>query len=86
MAADGVQDRLVIVLVHRQTAGIAAELAGGRLVRFGHLNHFALDGDHLPAAAQPDFLRRDGHPCQPSVRQPAVGLFPLALRGENPAG
>jgi hypothetical protein len=46
----------------------------------------ALDGNDLPATAQADLLRANGHPCETSAIQASVFLLPETLRGENPAG
>jgi len=86
VVADDLQHRRVVVLVEGQTARVEADLRGRRGVRRGRVLRGALDRDDLPAPAQADVLRRDGDPGDAPVVNPSVALFPLALRGENPAG
>jgi len=45
----------------------------------GERANFALHGDDLPAAAEADFFRADGHPSDPTALQPVMALFPARL-------
>ena len=86
MTANERQHRGVILFLQGQAGGVAADLQRGRFLGFMVWLRVAFDGNDLPAAAQADLLRSDGHPRNAPAVKASVFFLPKALRGENPAG
>src|SRR5205085_4494802 len=85
MISNDGQNPRVVIFIQGQAAGVATDFAAGRFIRLGQIERLTFDRNYLPAAAQADFLRANGHARDAPMVKPSVALFPLSLRGENPA-
>ncbi len=88
VVADDFEQFLVGMLFLAQAGGVIADLHAGGFGRQAQQDPFALHGDDLPAAAQSDFLRADGHPGDAAALKPVMALFPgrLLFRREKKTG
>ncbi len=63
---DDISEVLAVILVHRETAGVVADLQTWGILRLGQIDRESFNRDDLPAPAQTNLLRRDGNPSQTS--------------------
>ena len=70
---------LIPVLPLAQAGGVIADHVAGRIGVRAQRDAFAPHGQDLPAAAEADFFRGDGHAGQAAALKPMMALFPRGL-------
>lgn len=79
MVANNLEQLLIAVLPLAQAGGVKADGVGGRLGLGAQGDAFAPHGQDLPAAAEADFFRGDGHAGQAAALKPMMAFFPGGL-------